>query len=395
MSKHKCINILGVTGSIGRSTQQVVLEQPEKFDVCVVSANSNVRKLAEQAIALNARVAVIAKAELLADLKKLLSGTSVLASSDLSGAIAAQDVDVTVAAIVGMAGLPSLMTAIAHSKAVAIANKEPLVAAGEIVKIAAKEHNCMLLPVDSEHNAVYQVFDFQQKHNIERIVLTASGGSFRGWSRSDMAAATVDQALNHPTWDDMGRKITIDSASMMNKALEVIEACILFDLPPEKVDVLIHPQSLVHGMVEYNDGSVLCQMGASDMCTPIASILHGDGQRLNTPGKRLSIEALSQGLSFSAADHDVYPALAFAYSALNMGLHACIALNSANEVSVNCFLNGQIGFLDILKINEFVMNDAPMCEFSNIDEIINYDKARRGDAKRYIDRLNVSPVLEG
>jgi len=253
----KSVSILGVTGSIGQSTADIILSDPERFDVRVVTANENAEKLAEMAVNLRASRAVIANEEKGETLKSLLEGSGIEVESGRNVLIEAvqPDTDITIAAIMGIAGLEPLMCAIERSTAVAIANKEPLVAAGELVMAAAKKHNTQILPIDSEHNAIFQVFDFQRREAIERIMLTASGGPVRTWDAAQIENATLEQALAHPTWD-MGAKISIDSASMVNKALEIIEAHILFGLPAEKIDVLIHPQSVVHSMVEYADGSV-------------------------------------------------------------------------------------------------------------------------------------------
>lgn len=357
----RSINILGVTGSVGQAAMDVILAQPEMFDVRLVSAHTNIDGLHATAEALNADIAV---------------------SDGIEDAlIQAGRVDITLAAISGMAGLPSLMVAIAQSKAVAIANKEPLVAAGAQVLAAAAEAGCTLLPVDSEHNAVFQVF---KRQGLERIILTGSGGPFRTWSKDQMAGATQDQALQHPNWS-MGAKITIDSATMMNKALEVIEAAVLFDLPADQVDVMIHPQSVVHSMVEYADGSVLAQMGASDMRTPLANVL-GWPDRLITPGARLDLTAMAQ-LDFEAPDQARFPALRLAYQALRAGQYMCVAMNAANEVAVAAFLEKTIGFLDIVACVEHVMLGAPVADFSTVKDVIAYDSARRDDAMGYIDHL--------
>lgn len=381
----KRIHILGVTGSVGESAVDVILRQPACFDVCVVSAYSNVDKLAALAQRLQAKIAVIGDERLLPRLRDCLDGTGIQARCDLCAAMSANPVDITLAAIIGVAGLEPLMAAIAVSDAVAIANKEPLVAAGPQVMAAAHAAQCRILPVDSEHNAIYQVFDPAQRGTIDRIVLTASGGAFREWTPAQMRSATKAQALKHPNWS-MGQKITIDSATMMNKALEIIEAAILFALPPEKIDVLIHPQSVVHGMVEYCDGSVLAQMGASDMRTPLANILGGGEARLSTPGKRLDLTQMSQ-LDFYAPDTGQFPALTLAYEALSAGQYACIALNAANEVAVEAFLSDDIGFLEIVDVNRGALAAAPRAEFSSVESVIAYDGARRRAAKQYIDDL--------
>lgn len=360
------INILGVTGSIGQSTLDVIAAQPERFDVRLITAHRNRDALREAAARCGAAFVAAEGDDIVQAIK------------------AAGSVDITVAAISGMAGLEPLMAAIATSRAVAIANKEPLVAAGHLVKQAACDMGCAILPLDSEHNAIFQVFDFEalRRGEVERVVLTASGGPFREWSLEQMRGAAPEQALKHPNWE-MGRKITIDSATMMNKALEVIEACVLFDLQPAQVDVLVHPQSAVHSMVEYCDGSVLAQLGASDMRTPIANILAWP-ERLRSGGGRLDLAALAR-LDFEKPDLERFPAVAMAYEALAFGQYACIALNAANEVAVEAFLEGQIGFLDIANVVRSVMHGAPARDFSNVEEVILYDRARRGDARAYID----------
>lgn len=362
MTKRR-INILGVTGSIGESTVDVILSRPDLFDVHVISAHSNVEKLAALKDALGARHAICTRDE------------------DLCAALR-EPVDITVSAITGFAGLRPLLTAIEYSKAVAVANKEPLVAAGELVLEACEAHGTTLLPLDSEHNAVFQVFDFDRREGIEKIILTASGGPFRDWSIEDMRDATPAQAVAHPNWV-MGQKISVDSASMMNKALEVIEANVLFGLPPEKIEVLVHPQSVVHGMVEYVDGSVLTQMGASDMRTPISNILAWP-DRMQTPGQRLDLKAL-QDLSFCTVDDDRFPAISMAYDCIARGRYACIALNASNEIAVDAFLNGRIGFLDIAECVSHSLGIIEKRVFDSLDAIEQYDQEIRRVTVEYID----------
>lgn len=368
----RTINILGVTGSIGQSAANVIAANPDRFDVQMICAHTDVDGLARTARRLRAKTAIIAHQELHGQLGQLLAdtGIEVLAGEEAIIERAGQSVDITLAAIVGMAGLTSLMPAIKNSKAVAIANKEPLVAAGALVMQAARAHGTQILPVDSEHNAIFQLFDFNNKNDIDRIVLTASGGPFLNSTIEEMAGATPAQAVAHPNWS-MGAKISVDSATMMNKALEIIEAHYLFDLPPEKIEVLIHPQSVVHGMVEYKDGSVLAQMGASDMCTPLARVLDYP-QRLATSGKRLDFKALSQ-LDFMAVDHQKFPAIVWAYECLERGQYACLALNAANEVAVENFLAQKIGFLDILKIVGHILTTLSPCSLDEMDDIYTWD----------------------
>lgn len=344
----KRINILGVTGSIGQSTVKIILSAPEKFEVNVISAHTQRDELLKLKDQLGAKHAVCTQDE---NLDEYL----------------AEPVDLTVSAITGFAGLRPLLTAIEHSKAVGIANKEPLVAAGALVIEACRKHGTKILPIDSEHNAVFQVFNEAQRAGIERIILTASGGPFRTWSIEEMECATPAQAVAHPNWS-MGHKISVDSASMMNKALEVIEAHYLFDMPSDKIDVLVHPQSVVHSMVEYADGSVLSQMGASDMCTPIAYALAWP-ERMATPGARLDLTTMGS-LEFEPLDGEKFPAVQMAKDCIDAGLAACVALNAANEVAVDAFLSEQIAFLDINN-----------CVRHSLDALGGYAKTIANDAQ--------------
>jgi len=357
-STSKTINILGVTGSIGQSTMDVILSAPEHFDVRLITAHTNEQGLNEAKAQLGAKTALLTSQDGGA-LKEALS----------------RPVDLTIAAIMGVAGLEPLIEAIKHSKVVAIANKEPLVAAGELVLALAKEHGTVILPLDSEHNAIYQVFDEGHRKAIDRIILTASGGPFLNASKEEVANATPAQALKHPNWE-MGQKISIDSATMMNKALEVIEAHYRFDMPAEKIDVIIHPQSVVHSMVEYCDGSVLAQMGASDMRTPISYAVGWPG-RIQTPGERLDLKALSS-LSFQEPDFEQFPALRLAYECLRRGQSACIALNAANEVAVAHFLTNHIAFPDIIGIVSDVLEKVDDRSISTLEEVLNFDQFIRG-----------------
>jgi 1-deoxy-D-xylulose-5-phosphate reductoisomerase len=383
----KSINILGATGSIGQCTADVIASDSARFDVCAVTANTNAEDLAKIAIRLKAKKAILASSEKFSELKQLLSGTGIEAGagSDALEEACAYDVDLTLAAIVGMAGLRPLMQSIKHSKCVAIANKEPLVAAGPLVMAEARKHGTKILPVDSEHNAVFQVFDFENPEGIEKIILTASGGPFLTATPDAIRNATPKQALAHPNWS-MGQKISIDSATMMNKVLEVIEAHYLFGLAPENIEIIIHPQSVVHSMVEYKDGSILAQMGASDMRTPIAHVLAWP-ERMKTPGQRLDLKAL-KNLTFETPDRKRFPAIDLAYTALNTGPAACITLNAANEVAVEAFLQGKTGFLGIVECICNIMEETPLAPVSTLAEIENLDKSVRQAARAYISEGN-------
>ncbi len=390
-SKIKSINILGVTGSVGLCAVDVIASAPEKFEVHYVTAFSNVNALVAQAIKLKAKCAVIGDKKYFADLKEGLSGTNIKAEAGQEALLAAAStsVDCTLVAIVGMAGLKPTLAAIRNSKLVAIANKEPLVAAGPLVMREAERSGAKILPVDSEHNAIFQVFDFDRPEGIRKIILTASGGPFRTWTREQMSKATREQALIHPNWS-MGPKITVDSATMMNKALEIIEAHYLFNMPPEKIDVLVHPQSVVHSMVEYKDGSVLAQMGASDMRTPVAHAL-GWPDRIETPGQTLDWKKMKE-LTFEQPDFDRFPALGFAYDSLKAGVSSCVALNAANEVAVESFLNKTIGFVDIMEVVGYTLSHSSRERIDTIDDFTAYDGVARRIASAYIDTLNKQKI---
>ncbi len=376
MNSKRTISILGSTGSVGANTIKVIEKHPDLYDVQVLTANENYKLLAEQAKALNAAHVVIADAKYYDDLKRALSDTDIEihAGQEALQEITKIPVDLTMAAIVGMAGLPPLLNAIKHSNNVAIANKEPLVSAGTLVMAQASKYGTTILPVDSEHNAIFQIFEQKNRDAIERIILTASGGPFREMPLADMATVTKEQALAHPNWT-MGAKISIDSATMMNKALEIIEAHILFDMPVDKIDAIIHPQSVIHSMVEYADGSILAQMGASDMCTPITNVL-GWPNRIATPGQKLDIKTLSQ-LEFESVDDKRFPFVAMAYEAVNKGGAYCLAMNAANEIAVGAFLADKIAFTDIHKIVTKIMEKDHQKALENLNDIMEYDRVTR------------------
>jgi 1-deoxy-D-xylulose-5-phosphate reductoisomerase len=363
----------------------VIASAPERFEVCTLTAHENYEALAAAALRLGARSVVIGNAAHEDALRALLKGrgVSVLSGVEALTQAVQAGTDLTVSAITGIAGLKPLMNAIKHSACVAIANKEPLVAAGPFVMEAAARYGTKILPLDSEHNAVFQVFDFERREGIERIILTASGGPFRTWGAEEIVRATPEQAIAHPNWD-MGAKISVDSATMMNKALEVIEAHVLFGLPGDKIEVLIHPQSVVHSMVEYADGSILAQMGASDMRTPIAYALAWP-ERMETPGQRLDLGGLKQ-LDFEPPDFERFPALGLAYECIEKGLGACVALNAANEVAVDAFLRREICFPDILNVIEFALRREPDITLDSLDSVEKADGAVRGAVMDYLNQ---------
>ncbi|QQG35337.1 MAG: 1-deoxy-D-xylulose-5-phosphate reductoisomerase [Micavibrio aeruginosavorus] len=381
----KTVSVLGSTGSVGRSTVDLILSSPENFAVQVLTAQKNAELLAEQARKTKARKAVIGDESLRPFLSELLAGTGIEVAAGRQAVIdaGAEPADWVMAAIVGMAGLEPLLAAINQGCAVAIANKEPLVAAGPLVIALAHEKGTTLLPVDSEHNAIFQVFEPDNRSAVERLVLTASGGPFRTWAKEQIARATPAQAVAHPNWS-MGAKISIDSASMMNKALEVIEAHYLFSMPPEKIEVLVHPQSVIHSMVEYADGSFLAQLGAPDMKTPIAYALAWP-RRMQTSGARLDIGRLRQ-LDFSAPDHEKFPLLPLAYGCLRGGQSACVAFNAANEVAVAAFLQEKIGFTDIYRVvSEALEQNQQGGALQSLEDILLLDHTVRRLCESYIN----------
>ncbi|XBQ15619.1 MAG: 1-deoxy-D-xylulose-5-phosphate reductoisomerase [Oceanicaulis sp.] len=346
----RTVTVLGATGSVGRATLDLIERAPAgTFDIVALTANTHADELAETAKRVGARFCAVADESAGPALKDALAGTNIACGAGEAAVLdaAGMQADWTMAAIVGAAGLKPTLEAVRRGACVAFANKEALVCAGALFMEAAKASGARLLPVDSEHNAIFQAFEERQRAGIRRIILTASGGPFRSSSLDHMRAATPEQAVAHPTWS-MGAKISVDSATMMNKGLEIIEACWLFDLPESAVDVLVHPEAIVHGLVEYADGGLLAQMGCPDMRTPIAHTL-AFPDRLDTPVERLDLAKLGQ-LSFFAPDPERFPALALARAAFAEGGSAPAMLNAANEVAVAAFLNRKIGFLDIAAV---------------------------------------------
>lgn len=348
------VTILGSTGSVGQSTVDLLARDPASYQVEALVAGSSVELLAEQARRLRARLAVVADPGRFRSLKDALTGTSIEVAAGPEAVIeaAARPAEWVMAAVVGFAGLAPTLAAARRGAMVALANKEALVCAGRLLIDALETSRGALLPVDSEHNAIFQVFEPQQRHAVDKLILTASGGPFRNWSLVDMAAATPEQALAHPNWD-MGAKISIDSATMMNKGLELIEAHLLFGVPESQVEIVVHPQSVIHSMVAYRDGSVLAQLGTPDMRVPITHAL-GWPSRIDGPAARLDFTEVS-ALTFERPDSGRFPSLRLAREALATGGFAPIVLNAANEAGVAAFLARRIGFLDIARTVEDVM----------------------------------------
>jgi 1-deoxy-D-xylulose-5-phosphate reductoisomerase len=351
----RSVTILGSTGSVGQSTVDLIARDLPSYRVEALVAGKSVELLADQARRLHARLAVVAAPERYRALKDALAGTSVevAAGPEAVSEAAGRPAEWVMAAIVGYAGLAPTLVAARRGAIVALANKEALVCAGRLLTEAVDSSGGVLLPADSEHNAIFQVFDPLQRDAVEKLILTASGGPFRNWSLADMAEATPAQAVAHPNWD-MGAKISVDSATMMNKGLELIEAHLLFGLPAERIDIVVHPQSVIHSMVAYRDGSVLAQLGTPDMRVPLAYTL-GWPKRIDSPAARLDFATLA-ALTFEMPDAVRFPALRLARTALTTGGHAPIVLNAANEAAVSAFLDRRIGFLDIARVVEDVID---------------------------------------
>ncbi len=381
----RSVTILGSTGSVGCSTVSLIEAERERYVIEAITANRNVTKLADQARSLRPKLAVIADESRLADLQDALAGSGIATAAGASGLLeaAAMPAERVMAAIVGAAGLAPTLASVRRGATVALANKECLVCAGELMLGEVARHGAKLLPVDSEHNAIFQVFDFAQPERIEKIILTASGGPFREADRAVMAAATPKQAVAHPNWD-MGAKISVDSATMMNKGLEMIEALHLFPIAAEQIEVLIHPQSVVHSMVAYCDGSVLAQLGAPDMRTPIAYSLAWP-QRMAAPVPRLDLAAIAS-LTFEAPDHDRFPALRLATAALRSPGGFATAMNAANEVAVQGFLNERIGFLDIIATVERTLEALDPGAVRSLEDVDAIDGAARRMAEGFVSR---------
>jgi 1-deoxy-D-xylulose-5-phosphate reductoisomerase len=377
------VTILGSTGSVGCNTAELVAAQPEAYAVEALVAHRNVERLAQQARALGAKLAVVAEDSQYRELKAALAGSGIETAAGAAAVVEAAErpADWVMAAIVGAAGLAPTLAAVRRGALVALANKEVLVCAGALVTAEARRCGARLLPVDSEHNAIFQVFHTEHTAAIERIMLTASGGPFRERAREEMESVTPAQAVAHPNWR-MGAKISVDSATMMNKGLEVIEAHHLFDLPSEKVDVVVHPQSVVHGLVYYADGSVLAQLGSPDMRTPIANAL-GWPDRIPAPSPRLDLPKLAR-LTFEAPDPERFPALRLARTALECGGGAPTVLNAANEVAVAAFLDEQIGFLDIVAIVERSLDLLCDRRVDRLEDVYAIDAEARAAARRFI-----------
>jgi len=373
----RSVTILGATGSVGASTVDLISRSPERFTVEAVTANKDAERLAAIARQLGARYAAVADDTAYPALKAALSGSGIEAAGGAEAVVAAaaRPADWVMAAIVGAAGLPPILTAVRRGAMVAFANKECLVCAGDLMMAEVRRHGATLLPVDSEHNAIFQVL--QPGAKVRRLILTASGGPFREWSREQMAAATPAQAVAHPNWS-MGAKISVDSATLMNKGLELIEASHLFAMPEDRIEIVVHPQSVIHSLVDYADGSVLAQLGVPDMRVPIAYTLAWP-ERMETPCAALDLAKIAR-LDFQPPDAERFPALRLTRECLRQGGSAATVLNAANEVAVAAFLEGRIGFLDIERIVEATLAMIPAQAVATLDEVFAIDAAARRHA---------------
>ena len=380
----RSISILGATGSVGEQTLDLIARNRDAWRIEALTANGSVKKLADMAREFGAKLAVVGDESRLPELRDALAGSDVEASAGRAALCeaASRKVDITVAAIVGCAGLAPVMAAIEQGGTVALANKEALVSAGEVLTAAVERHGATLLPGDSEHNAIFQCLQGGKIEDVARITLTASGGPFRTWTQDQLDAATPEQAVAHPNWD-MGAKISVDSATMMNKGLEYIEAHHLFPVGLERLKIVVHPQSVIHSMVEYRDRSTLAQLGPSDMRVPIASCLAWP-DRMDTPMEPLDLASIGE-LTFFAPDEIRFPATRLAREAIEAGGSAPAILNAANEVAVAAFLAGQIGFTRIPVMVEETLNryTAPVPQL--LEDVLSVDSEARARAGEVLE----------
>ncbi len=369
----KNVLVLGSTGSIGKSTLDIIRLYPDKYKATALVANKDVQTLAQQAREFNVESVAIADESKFHELKELLSGTTIQVSAGEEAIcdLASRDYDITMSAIVGVAGLKPTMASIAHSKVLAIANKESLVCAGNFIIDEAIKYNTKLIPIDSEHSAIFQIFATDQLEQISHVTITASGGPFKHFSLEQMANVTPEQAINHPTWK-MGPKISTDCATLLNKGLEVIEACVLFPITHSQIDVVVHYESIIHGMVHYTDGSTLAHLSLPDMKSPIAyAMAHPD--RVSIPYKQLKLDEIGK-LHFSKPDYVKFPLLKLSFESLKSSLSSRIILNSSNEVAVNAFLGRKIGFLDIAKVVDNSLNNIKSSNLNSLQDVLEFNE---------------------
>jgi len=385
----RSVTILGSTGSIGRSTVDLLLKNPDRFTIEALVAQKDVTTLAIQAKALQAKIAVVEDESCYSALKDALADTGIEVSAGKAAVIEAAQAPAewVMSAIVGTAGLRPTYAAIERGAIIALANKESMISAGPVVLKALKKYKATLLPVDSEHNAIFQVFHELHRPEVDKLILTASGGPFRTFTPEQMTSITLEQALKHPNWS-MGPKVTIDCANLMNKGLEMIEASYIFDFPEDQIDILIHPQSIVHSLVSYRDGSVLAQLGIHDMRVPIAHTLAWP-TRMPTDLPRLDLSAIKQ-LTFETPDAQQFPAISLARQVLKSGKDRPTILNAANEVAVQSFVQGKLSFLDIVPICQEALDQISESSPGSIDEVLLIDQHARQITEKVIHKKNAS-----
>ncbi|MCP5364094.1 MAG: 1-deoxy-D-xylulose-5-phosphate reductoisomerase [Hyphomicrobiales bacterium] len=385
----RTVTILGSTGSVGRNTVELIQARPELFVVEAITGNKNVALLAEQARSLKAKLAVTADPHSYTALKDALGGSGIEVAAGPKALIdaACRPTDWLMASIVGAAGLEPTWEAARRGAVIGLANKECLVCAGELLMAEVARCGATIVPVDSEHSAIFQVFDFDAADSVEQIILTASGGPFRCYSREQLSSVTPEQAVAHPNWS-MGAKISVDSATMMNKGLELIEAYHLFPVEASQIEIVVHPQSVIHSLVSYVDGSVLAQLGQPDMRTPIAFALAWP-RRMKTPAARLSLAEVGQ-LSFEQPDEERFQALRLAREALQAGGAATAVLNAANEVAVHSFLNRDIQFLDIVRVVDGCLESSVGLKASSLSAVMNIDQQTREQARQLVAKCGFS-----
>lgn len=380
------IAILGSTGSIGTQTLDVVRQHPDLFEVVLLTANNSSDLLIQQAIEFDAANVVICNEALYGQVADALQSRDIKVFAGIDsacGLVAGDDIDIVVASMVGFSGLAPTLAAIRAGKIIALANKETLVAAGAIVMRESRKYNAPILPVDSEHSAIFQCLLAAQGNSVTRIHLTASGGPFRTWDREHISQATAASALKHPNWN-MGAKVTIDSATMMNKGFEVMEARWLFDMTPKDINVVVHPESIIHSMVEFEDGAVIAQLGHPDMREPIQFALSFPG-RLSLNNKKLDFATLGS-LSFHEPDLKLFPCLALAFEAIEKGGNMPCILNAANEAAVAAFLRDRIGFYDIAAVSEKMMESTVFAADPSLDDIFQTNAEVFAKANELIDK---------
>ena len=379
----KKITIFGSTGSVGKSTLDIYDHHRDKFELVGLTINNNFKELLLQVKKYKPKVVSIRDETAYKMFKSEISdhNINILGGDNSLIDILDFETDFIMAGIVGSAGLPPVLEAAKKGINIGLANKESLVCCGKILNSILKKNNCRIIPIDSEHNAIFQVLENNNFSEIEKILLTASGGPFIGLKKENLLNITPEQAISHPNWE-MGKKISVDSATLMNKGLEFIEAHYLFDMPIEKIEVVLHPQSIVHSCVAYSDGSILAQMGTPDMRTPISYAL-GYPKRISAPVEKLNLFKYNN-LSFSEPDHETFPALKIAINSLRIGQNAPTILNAANEIAVGAFLKNKLPFLSITKIVDLTLNKANICELESIDHVIEEDKIARKIAEEFI-----------